>query len=439
MGSNVEAKAMCIRHLEDMISDPVYTIFHVQRSQIESRTETDNATLYHFKNSLGKVREWNSSTVKDFCSSLPIRFPVLSGFDQLFRELQDLMCKILNDSSESSVYSPLPVEVHESLHGILSACSSVFISHPQWFAVREDSAEYTMCKTSAKSRIQQANVVENTVMNFVKSFPKENVSESSGSSASEDSEGSDDGSVNTKNDPDDSCDSDANREDDENLGVVKVIDMKSGVVESKSAVGEFSTPGHTEDDGEGADDRDDQNDGNENEVPPDTIGDIPGSSPGEDIGEEGRDDAGGMDAGSDSESDSGTISDSVYDSSIDTEGSESSVDESSSGSSLCGSESSSSSSSSSSYSFSDSDSDSTSKSGSSSDSESSAEIETESELGSSDIMSISSMSDSDSGDEDGETVKVPAKVMNTILKIKKKDDERKKRKRGHLCSNPRSD
>ena len=239
MGSNVEAKSICIRKMEDMISDPVYTIFHVQRKQIANRTETDNATLFHFKNSLGKVKEWNSSTVKDFCSSLPMRFPVLEGFEQLFNELQNLVCKILNESSDSNVYSIATDEVHHYLHAILSACSEVFISCPQLFAVDEDSTEFTTCKTNAKTRVSQMNIVENTIMSFVKSSPKD----LGGQHTGDDSEGSIESEESGQEESKGESGEESEEEESDTNDTVRVIDIANGGFEEKSNIGEFSTPG----------------------------------------------------------------------------------------------------------------------------------------------------------------------------------------------------
>ena len=239
MGSNVEAKSICIRKMEDMISDPVYTIFHVQRKQIANRTETDNATLFHFKNSLGKVKEWNSSTVKDFCSSLPMRFPVLEGFEQLFNELQNIVCKILNESSDSNVYSIATDEVHHYLHAILSACSEVFISCPQLFAVDEDSTEFTTCKTNAKTRISQMNIVENTIMSFVKSSPKD----LGGQHTGDDSEGSIGSEESGQEESKGESGEESEEEESDTNDTVRVIDIANGGFEEKSKIGEFSTPG----------------------------------------------------------------------------------------------------------------------------------------------------------------------------------------------------
>lgn len=171
--SETEAKSICVHKLEDLLLEPMFTIFHVQHKQIASKTETQNSLIYHLKCSMAKVRGWNSTTVRDFCSNLMTRFPSLSeDFLTLFRELQHLTCKILNQSSEASTYVPLKEEVHTYLHSLISACSDAFISHTHWFAVEESSTEYQSCKNNAKVRMQQANVVENTVMNFVKAGPK---------------------------------------------------------------------------------------------------------------------------------------------------------------------------------------------------------------------------------------------------------------------------
>ncbi|CAM9106556.1 unnamed protein product [Sphacelaria rigidula] len=173
-GSSVEAKSICVRKLEDLLVDPMFTIFHVQHAQIAAKTETNNSLIYHLQCSMAKVRHWNSTTVRDFCANLVTRFPVLGDtFSHLFRELQELTYKILNESSDSSSYAPMEEETHTILHSFISACSDAFIAHTQWFAVEESSTEFQSCKNNAKIRMQQANIVDNTVMNFVKAGPKE--------------------------------------------------------------------------------------------------------------------------------------------------------------------------------------------------------------------------------------------------------------------------
>lgn len=388
MGSNVEAKSICIRKMEDMISDPVYTVFHVQRKQIANRTETDNATLFHFKNSMGKVKEWNSSTVRDFCSSLPMRFPVLEGFGQLFNELQNIICRILNESSESNVYSITTAETYEYLHSILSACSEVFISCPQLFAVGEDSTEFTTCKTNARTKISQMNVVENTIMTFVKSSPKPMVENSENIPTGEVSDESPQEDVSSGSEEESGEESDID-------DTVRVIDIANGGFEEKTSIGEFSTPGEALDEHLG-----------------EPVGEPTGSKEsGDDSDEDERSDKGSGDEESDDEKKtvkttkskkgkkSGYASDDAS--------SEESSDSSDSGSDDSDA---------SSVSLSDFDFDTDESDSGSSDS--------------SDSGSDSSDSGSDSSDsDDSDTVKISSKVLKQLLKIKKESKARKMRKR----------
>lgn len=256
MGSEIEAKSICVHKLEDLLLDPMFTIFQVQHAQIASKTETKNTLIYHLKCSMTKVRTWNSTTVRDFCSNLMTRFPALDeSFILLFRELQELTCKILNQSSESSAYSPIREEVHTYLHSFISACSDAFISHIQWFAVEESSTEYQSCKNNAKVRMQQAKVVENTVMNFVRAGPKEvveTVFDRDGpkevvekvSDKDDQSKGSLDGET-SESDPEDDFVSDDSSDDSSHSRTLgnKSIDLISGAVKDGEDQGpQFSTP-----------------------------------------------------------------------------------------------------------------------------------------------------------------------------------------------------
>ena len=137
--ASVEAKSLCIKNMEKLLAEPMFGIFHVQHQQISDRTETMNDLLFHFKNSMAKVRQWNAPVVKEFCTNLVTKFPALREFETLFRELQDIICSILNETSSITTYRPEMVEVHEALHAFISACSDSFIGHPQWFAIEEDS------------------------------------------------------------------------------------------------------------------------------------------------------------------------------------------------------------------------------------------------------------------------------------------------------------
>ena len=49
--ADIESKSLCIHKIEDLVLDPIFTIFWVQHSQVASRSNTDNERLLHFKNS----------------------------------------------------------------------------------------------------------------------------------------------------------------------------------------------------------------------------------------------------------------------------------------------------------------------------------------------------------------------------------------------------
>lgn len=172
MNSDTVAKDMLVMKLEDIILLPVFTIFRIQYNQIACRTESNNSLLFHFKKSMSGVRSWNSTTVRDFCHNLVQKFPSLGEpFRQLFSELLSITCKILGESSDSNSYKILPAETYSHLHSLMSGCSDAFISHPNWFTVDEESTEYQTCINNAKTCMQQAKVVDNTVMDFIQTSP----------------------------------------------------------------------------------------------------------------------------------------------------------------------------------------------------------------------------------------------------------------------------
>ena len=172
--SDIEAKSIHTRKLEELLIGPIFDIFHVQRAQLSEKTETENSLLFHFKSSMAKVRTWNASTVNNFVSNLVDRFPVLGDdFDTAFAELQDVTCSILNASSNVNQYEAVYESRHTYLHEFISACADSFISFPEWFAVAESSSEFQTCKNNAKVRMGQSSVVGNTVMHFVKTSPRE--------------------------------------------------------------------------------------------------------------------------------------------------------------------------------------------------------------------------------------------------------------------------
>lgn len=172
--SDIEAKNIHTKKIEELLVGPIFDIFHVQRAQLAEKTESQNSLLFHFKSSMAKVRTWNASTVKTFVSNLVERFPVLGAeFEAAFEELQQVTCRILNASSEVNTYEPLVASSHTHLHELISACADSFISFPEWFAVDDKSAEYQTCKNNAKVRMGQASVVPNTVMAFIKTSHRE--------------------------------------------------------------------------------------------------------------------------------------------------------------------------------------------------------------------------------------------------------------------------
>lgn len=173
-GSDIEAKNIHTKKIEELLVGPIFDIFHVQRAQLAEKTESQNSLLFHFKSSMAKVRTWNASTVKTFVSNLVERFPVLGAeFEAAFEELQQVTCRILNASSEVNTYEPLVASSHTHLHELISACADSFISFPEWFAVDDKSAEYQTCKNNAKVRMGQASVVPNTVTAFIKTSHRE--------------------------------------------------------------------------------------------------------------------------------------------------------------------------------------------------------------------------------------------------------------------------
>ncbi|ACH46851.1 unknown [Feldmannia species virus] len=188
---DLESKAICTLRLENLLLEPIFTIFRIQHDQVATRTETPNSLLYHFKKSMASVEQWNSITVRDFCNSLVTRFPQLDNeFVTNFAELQQITCKILNRSSELCTFTPSAINRDAFLHCIISECSNVFIDHPVWFAVEESSPEYRECKNHALNMIRERSVLDKCVVMFLNSNPKGSdddamsVSSSSSSSSS---------------------------------------------------------------------------------------------------------------------------------------------------------------------------------------------------------------------------------------------------------------
>ena len=244
MSPTVEAKAICIKHLEDMLIDPMFTIFHVQHSQIEARTGSDSDLLHHFKTSMSKVKTWNSTVVKDFCSSLPVRFPQLVEFERLFFELQDIMCNIMNESSVSNAYSPIREEVHNILHEFVSSCSDAFIGNLEWFSCEEDSSEFQLSKNNAKTTMQQTTMVENVAMKFIKASPKDDAKLSDSDSSNSGSGSGSDSESDSEEEKEKDKENDSENGDEDEEVKSKQIDLKTGSCiggEDNNMIGKFST------------------------------------------------------------------------------------------------------------------------------------------------------------------------------------------------------
>lgn len=168
--TDIEAKSLSIHKIEDLIIDPIFTIFHLQHNQVASRTDTDNERLLHFKNSMLSIRKWNSDVVKNFYSSLFLRFPLLTDFENIFKDLQDVICKILTQSSSTTKHVREEEDVFNILHRIIYECSDAFISTPEWFSVEEDSPHYQVCKNNAKAKMKEQKIIENVAMSFTKTM-----------------------------------------------------------------------------------------------------------------------------------------------------------------------------------------------------------------------------------------------------------------------------
>ncbi|CAN0298483.1 unnamed protein product [Ectocarpus sp. 6 AP-2014] len=172
--ADVEAKKLHTKRLEEILTGPVFDIFHVQRAQLAEKTESQNSLLFHFKSSMAKVRTWNSATIRGFVAGLVERFPVLGcDFEKTFQDLQQVTCRLLNASSTINEYEVISEPSHTYLHELISACADSFISHPEWFQVSTSSPEQQTVLNNMKIRMNQSAVVANTVMAFMKTCSRE--------------------------------------------------------------------------------------------------------------------------------------------------------------------------------------------------------------------------------------------------------------------------
>jgi hypothetical protein len=183
----VDAKALCNDQILDVLNHPMFTIFQIQHDQIADRVDSDNKLLYHFKQSMSKMKEWNSSVVHDFCAKLVKKFPAIKTCEVLATEMIKLTCKILNESHDAEGrYIPADFAFHDVLHAFIVECSKVFIEHPEWFSHGADSTEYQTCLNNARIAMKNREVVYNATRKYVTltSVPASSSSSSSSPSSS---------------------------------------------------------------------------------------------------------------------------------------------------------------------------------------------------------------------------------------------------------------
>ncbi|CAN0589080.1 unnamed protein product, partial [Ectocarpus sp. 12 AP-2014] len=164
----VDAKALCNDQILDVLNHPMFTIFQIQHDQIAERVDSDNKLLYHFKQSMSKMSEWNSSVVHDFCGKLVKKFPAISGCEALAAEMISLTSKIMDEAHDSDGrYVAVDFAFHDVLHSFIVECSKVFIEHPEWFSHGTDSTEYQTCLNNARIAMKNRDVVYNATRKYV--------------------------------------------------------------------------------------------------------------------------------------------------------------------------------------------------------------------------------------------------------------------------------
>lgn len=165
----VDAKALCNDQVLDVLTNPMFTIFKIQHDQIADRVDSDNKLLYHFKQSMSKMNEWNSSVVHDVCTKLVKKFPAIRTCEVLVSEMIKLTCRIMNQSGGGSDgrYVPVDFAFHDVLHSFIVECSKVFIEHPEWFSHGADSTEYQTCLNNARIAMKNREVVYNATRKYV--------------------------------------------------------------------------------------------------------------------------------------------------------------------------------------------------------------------------------------------------------------------------------
>ena len=166
-----DANTICSEKILDSIAYPMYMIFKIQHDQINSRTDSANKTLYHFKQSMANMKLWNSSVIHDFCEKLVIKFPELEQVFPLVNEMLSTDCKTLNESKgddkSSSKYVPKEYSNDSLLHKFITMCSESFIGHPEWFANDPESSEYQICMNNAKIAMKNDDIVGKTIRTLI--------------------------------------------------------------------------------------------------------------------------------------------------------------------------------------------------------------------------------------------------------------------------------
>ena len=166
-----DANTICSEKILDSIAYPMYMIFKIQHDQINSRTDSANKTLYHFKQSMANMKLWNSSVIHDFCEKLVIKFPELEQVFPLVNEMLSTDCKTLNESKgddkSSSKYVPKEYSNDSLLHKFITMCSESFIGHPEWFANDPESSEYQICMNNAKIAMKNDDIIGKTIRTLI--------------------------------------------------------------------------------------------------------------------------------------------------------------------------------------------------------------------------------------------------------------------------------
>ena len=164
----LDAKSICNDKILDTLNHPMFMIFQLQHDQISDKVDSDNKLLYHFKQSMSKMKQWSSTIVKDFCEKLVIKFPELKQCEFLMKEMINLTCTVLDEAQKSEGrYVPTSYDFNEVIHSFIVECSLIFIEHPEWFSQGPESTEYQTCINNAKNAMRNGKIVENVVRKYV--------------------------------------------------------------------------------------------------------------------------------------------------------------------------------------------------------------------------------------------------------------------------------